>query len=117
MPAWGVSSPAPGVTASSSQPTPLVKGDVHWLIPMVRVPLFSFGWGCACFDSCSLSTPKCKVGVGLFRDHGFFKDLAALVLKVAVNFAVIFKSREEEMCSVCVGTSLQRAKSLWECPL
>lgn len=55
--------------------------------------------------------------MGLFRDHGFFKDLAALVLKVAVNFAVIFKSREEEMRSVCVGTSLQRAKSLWECPL
>lgn len=101
MPAWSVSSLAPGVTSSNSQPPVLGKGDVHWLIPMVRVPLFcSWGWGCPCFDSCSLSISKCKVCVGLFRDHSFFKDLAALVLKVTVKFAAIFKSREEEMCSV-----------------
>lgn len=113
VPAWAVSSPAPGVTSSNSQSTLLGKSDVHWLIPMVRVPLFcSFGWGC--FDSCSLSTSNCKGCVGLFRDCGFFKDLAAVVLKVAV----IFKSREEEMCSVCVcGNISSEGQSLWECPL
>lgn len=45
--------------------------------------------------------------MSFFRDQGLEEPASVLVLRVAVNF-VIFKNREEEICSVWGVTSLQR---------